>query len=164
MARMKFVTLLPLLLWLSHPAYSENSLFDKNIENTTLLNPACPATFTGVYADSPAKGKGRVSVHLVNQTEKRVIAVKVGFDGFDAALDKHEFAETYASAVSVKPEREAKPIWHVEDEAFALNTASGVRVYLLKLVFADGSNWRDDGTKSCSLSISGRAKPQPSDE
>jgi len=161
---MKFVTLLPLLLWLSHPANSEKSLFDRNIENTTLLNPACPATFTGVYADSPSKGKGRVSVHLVNQTEKRVIAVKVGFDGFDAALDKHEFPETYASAVSLKPEREAKPIWHVEDATFALNIASGVRVYLLKLLFADGSNWRDDGTKSCSLSISGRAKAQPGDE
>jgi hypothetical protein len=88
MAHMKFLTVLPLLLWLSHPAYSE-SIFDRNIENTTLLNPACPATLTGVYADSPGKGKGRVSVHLVNQTEKRVIAVKVGFDGFDAALDKH---------------------------------------------------------------------------
>jgi hypothetical protein len=160
----KFITLLPLLLCLSCPAYSKNSPFDRNVENTTILNPACPATLTGVYADSPGKGKSRVSVHLVNQTEKRVIAVKVGFDGFDAALDKHEFPETYASAVSVKPEREAKPIWQIEDEAFALNTASGVRVYLLKLVFADGSNWRDDGTKSCSLSISGRAKPQPSDE
>jgi hypothetical protein len=100
----------------------------------------------------------------VNQTEKRVIAVKVGFDGFDAALDKHEFPETYASAVNLKPEREAKPIWSVEDATFAVNIASGVRVYLLKLLFADGSTWRDDGTQSCSLSISGRAKPQPSDQ
>ena len=94
----------------------------------------------------------------MNQTEKRVIAVKVGFDGFDAARDKHEFPETYASAVSLKPEREAKPIWQVEDAGFALNIASGVRVYLLKLLFADGSDWRDDGTKSCSLSISGRGR------
>jgi hypothetical protein len=85
---MKFITLIPLLLCLSSPAYSKNSPFDRNVENTTFLNPACPATLTGVYADS--KGKGRVSVHLVNQTEKRVIAVKVGFEGFDAALDKHK--------------------------------------------------------------------------
>jgi hypothetical protein len=161
---MKFISLVPLLLGLASPAYSKNSLFDRNIQNTTFLNPACPATLTGVYADSPAKGEGRVSVHLVNQTEKRVIAVKVGFDGFDAALDKHAFPETYASAVSLRPEREAKPIWRVEDETFARNTASGVRVYLLKLMFADGSNWSDDGTQSCALSISGRAKPQPDDE
>jgi hypothetical protein len=161
---MKFVTLLPLLLWLSSTAYSKNSLFDRNIENTTFLNPACPATLTGVYADSPRKGTGRVSVHLVNQTEKRVIAIKVGFDGLDAARDKHEFPETYASAVSLRPEREAKPIWRVEDATFARNTASGVRVYLLKLMFADGSNWSDDGTRSCSLSISGQAKPQRGDE
>ena len=76
---MKLIALFPLLLWLSSPAYSKNSLFDRNVENTTFLNPACPATLTGVYADS--KGTGRVSVHLVNQTEKRVIAVKVGFEG-----------------------------------------------------------------------------------
>jgi hypothetical protein len=161
---MKLITLLPLLLWLSSPAYAKNSLFDRNIENTTFLNPACPATLTGVYADSPDKGRARVSVHLVNQTEKRVIAIKVGFDGFDAALDKHEFPETFASAVSLRPEREAKPIWRVEDETFARNIASGVRVYLLKLMFADGSTWSDDGSQSCSLSISGRAKPQRSDE
>jgi hypothetical protein len=159
---MKFITLIPLLLCLSSPAYSKNSPFDRNVENTTFLNPACPATLTGVYADS--KGKGRVSVHLVNQTEKRVIAVKVGFEGFDAALDKHEFPGTYTSAVSLRPEREAKPIWPVEDATFALNTASGVRVYLLKLMFADGSYWKDDGTKSCSLSISGLAKHQPRGE
>jgi hypothetical protein len=61
---MKFITLFPLLLCLSCPAYSKKSLFDRNIENTTFLNPACPATLTGVYADS--KEKGRVSVHLVN--------------------------------------------------------------------------------------------------
>jgi hypothetical protein len=113
-----------------------------------------------VFADS--KGKGRVSVHLVNQTEKRVIAVKVAFEGFDAAMD--EFPGTYASAVSLRPEREAKPIWPVEDATFALNTARGLRVYLLKLMFADGSYWQDDGTKSCSLSISGLAKHQPRGE
>ena len=155
---MKFITLIPLLLWLSSPAYPKDSPFERNVENTTFLNPACPATLTGVYADS--KGRGRVSVHFVNQTEKRVIAVKVGFEGFDAALDKHEFPGTYASAVSLRPEREAKPIWPVEDATFALNTARGLRVYLLKLMFADGSYWQDDGTKSCSLSISGLAKHQ----
>jgi hypothetical protein len=161
---MKCIFLLTLLLWMSPLGYSESGPFDRNVENTTLLNPACPATFTGVYADSPRHRQGRVSVHLVNQTEKRLIAVKVGFDGRDAAWDNHEFPETYASAVSLRPEREAKPIWRVEDATFALNIASGVRVYLLKLMFADGSIWRDDGTKSCSLSIYGRAKPQPSDE
>src|ERR1700733_10146258 len=40
---MKFITLIPLLLCLSSPAYSKNSPFDRNVENTTFLNPACPA-------------------------------------------------------------------------------------------------------------------------
>jgi hypothetical protein len=161
---MKFILLLTILLWLSPLGHSEVGPFDRNVENTTLLNPACPATLTGVYADSAKHRESRVSVHLINQTEKRLIAVKVGFDGRDAAWDNYEFSGTYASAVSLRPEKEAKPIWRVEDETFALNTASGVRVYLLKLMFADGSVWQDDGTKSCSLSIYGRAKPQPSDE
>lgn len=66
---MKFIFLLTLLLWMSPLAYSESSPFDKNVENTTLLNPARPATLTGVYADSSSHRHGRVSVHLVNQTE-----------------------------------------------------------------------------------------------
>lgn len=161
---MKIVILCLLLLLLPLDASSENTPFDKNVENTTFLNPACPAMITGVYADSPGRGRGRVSVHLVNESERRVIAIKVGLDGLDAARDSHPFVETYASTLSIKPEREAKPIWYVEDENFAVNIAAGVRVYLLKLIFADGSIWKDDGTRSCSLSISGRAKPQPSDD
>ncbi len=161
---MRTTLLLMLLMGAPLCAYSESSPFDRNVNNTTLLNPDCPATLTGVYADSPRHKQGRVSVHLVNQTEKRVIAVKVGFDGLDATWDRHEFPATYASAVSLRPEKEATPIWRVEDEGFAVNIASGVRVYLLKLMFADGSTWKDDGTKSCSLTISGRAKPQPRDE
>jgi hypothetical protein len=161
---MKIALFCLLLLWPPFHASSEDTRFDKNVENTTFLNPACPAMLTGVYADSSKRTKGRVSVHLVNETERRVVAIKVGLNGFDAARDAHEFKETYASAVSLKPEREAKPIWYVEDENFAVNIASGVRVYLLKLIFADGSIWQDDGTKSCSLSISGRAKPQPADD
>ena len=161
---MKTAILCLFLLWQPIQASSEETQFDKNVENTTFLNPACPAMLTGVYADSPTRRKGRVSVHLVNESEKRVIAVKVGLDGLDAARDSHPFVETYASTLSLKPEKEAKPIWYVEDENFAVNIASGVRVYILKLIFADGSTWKDDGTRSCSLSISGRAKPQPSDE
>jgi hypothetical protein len=88
---MKSIFLLTLLLWMSPLGYSESSPFDRNAENTTLLNPACPATLTGVYADSSRHRQGRVSVHLINQTEKRLIAVKVGFDGRDAAWDNHEF-------------------------------------------------------------------------
>jgi hypothetical protein len=38
---MKFITLIPLLLCLSSPAYSKNSPFDRNVENITFLNPAC---------------------------------------------------------------------------------------------------------------------------
>jgi hypothetical protein len=36
---MKFITLIPLLLCLSSPAYSKNSPFDRNVENTTFLKP-----------------------------------------------------------------------------------------------------------------------------
>jgi hypothetical protein len=161
---MRCLFILTLLLGSTLSGYSESTPFDRNVENTTMLNPACPVTLTGVYADSPRHKHGRVSVHLVNQTEKRVIVVKVGFGGLDAAWDKHDFAETFASAVNLKPEREARPVWQVEDGDFAVNIASGVRVYLLKLMYADGSTWVDDGTRSCSLSISGRAKPQPNDE
>jgi hypothetical protein len=160
---MKSIRLLSLLLLLPLAAYSGTGPFDRNVENTTFLNPACPATLSGVYADS-RRGADRVSVHIVNQTEKRVIAVKVGLEGLDATRDTHVFSETYASALSLKPHGEAKPIWNVHDDSFAPNIAGGVRVYLLKLTFSDGSTWEDAGAKSCYLSISGRPKPQPNDD
>jgi hypothetical protein len=106
---MKSFFLLTILLWMPPLGHSESSPFDRNVENTTLLNPACPATLTGVYADSSRHREGRVSVHLINQSEKRLVAVKVGFDGRDAAWDNHEFPGTYASTVSLRPEKEASP-------------------------------------------------------
>ena len=66
-------------------ASSESRPFERKVENTTFLNAACPAMLTGVYADLSRRRKGRVSVHLVNENSaKRVVAIKVGFDGLDA--------------------------------------------------------------------------------
>lgn len=152
-----------LLLCVSLSAYAEKP-FDTNIENTTLLNPACPLTLTGIFADRPGRKETRVSVHFVNQTDKRVIAVKVGLLGLDATRDEHAFPEEYALSVNLRPEKEAKPIWVVADDEFAIDTASGARVYLGKLMFADGSMWRDDGSRSCSLTIFGKAKLSPKEE
>jgi hypothetical protein len=152
-----------LLLCLSLCAYAEKP-FDSSVENTTLLNPACPLTLTGIFADAGGRRETRVSVHFVNQTDKRVIGVKVGLVGLDATKDPHEFPQEYALSVNLKPDKEAKPIWVVADDEFGIDTASGARVYLGKVMFRDGSIWRDDGSKSCSLTIFGRAKPRANDE
>lgn len=152
-----------LLLAVSLCAFAEKP-FNKIIENTTLLNPACPLTLTGIFADKPGRKETRVSVHFVNQTDKRIIAVKVGLLGLDATRDKHEFPEEYALSVNLRPEKEAKPTWVVADSEFGINTASGASVYLGKLMFADGSMWQDDGSRSCSLTIFGKAKPSTTSE
>ncbi|HEV2275004.1 MAG TPA: hypothetical protein VGR96_12610 [Acidobacteriaceae bacterium] len=152
-----------LLLSLTVSAFAENP-FRANIDNTTMLNPACPVTLTGIYAGSPGRGGTDVSVHFVNASERRVIAVKFGFTGLDATRDAHDFSEPYALAVNLKPRKEARPIWRVQDEDFQGDTASGARVYLMKVVYANGSTWEDDGTRSCSLSIEGVARPRRSDD
>jgi hypothetical protein len=148
-----------LFLFISLSAFAEKSLFDRNVENTTMLNPSCPVTLTGVYANPPGRSGALVSVHFVNQTDKRLIAVKVAIAGYDAAWDKHDFPEEYSVAVNLKPQKEAGPVWRIQKDQFALDTAGGAIVSLEKLVFSDGSTWRDDGTESCSLSIRGKAKP-----
>jgi hypothetical protein len=152
------------LLCLSLSAAAEKSPFDADVSNSTMLNPSCPVTFTGIYADSPGRGGTLVSVHFVNQSEKRLIAAKLGLIGFDATRDRHEFPEQYAIAVNLKPQRKASPIFRVQEDEFAIDTAGGASVYLVKLMFSDGSTWQDDGTKSCSLAIHGKAKPKPNDE
>jgi hypothetical protein len=152
------------LLCISLSAAAEKSPFDANVSNSTMLNPSCPITLTGIYAGPPGHNGTLVSVHFVNQSDKRLIAAKVGLIGFDATWDRHLFPEEYAIAVDLKPQREARPIWRVREDEFANDTAGGASVYLAKLMFSDGSTWQDDGTKSCSLAIQGKAKPKRNDE
>ena len=147
------------LLCVSLAAHAEKTPFDANINNTTLLNPSCPITLTGIYASSAHRGGASISLHFVNQTDKYLIAVKVALVGFDAAWDDHDFPEQYAIAVHLKPHREARPIWRVSADDFENDTASGGGAYLTKLVFSDGTTWADDGSKACSISILGLAKP-----
>lgn len=150
--------LVVMLLSLSVPAFAGNR-FLTNIENTTVLNPNCPVTLTGLYASHPGRNGAKVSVHFLNQTNKEIIAVKVGLLGYDATRDAYEFPQEYAIAVRLKPHKQTRPIWHVRSPQFGLETASGATVFLTKLLFSDGSVWRDNGSKECSLTILGEAKP-----
>ena len=117
------------LLCLSLSAAAEKSSFDADISNSTMLNPSCPVTFTGFYADSPGRAGTLVSAHFVNQSEKRVIAAKLGVIGFDATWDRHEFPEQYAIAVNLKPQKEARPIFRVQEDEFAIDTAGAGRAF-----------------------------------
>jgi hypothetical protein len=140
------------------------SPYRANVENTTMLNPACPVTLTGIYFGQPQRTGTPVSVHFVNASEMKMIAVKLGLTGYDATRDPHEFSEPYAVAVNLKPQKKAEPIWRVPDEDFEIDTASGARVYVAKVVYANGATWEDDGTKSCSLTIRGVARPRPNED
>lgn len=140
------------------------SAFKANVENTTMLNPECPVTLMGIYFGHTHSNETPVSVHFANASERKMIAVKLGLTGFDAALDPHEFPEPYAVAIDLKPQRKAEPIWRVTDDDFEIDTASGARVYVDKVVFANGAIWQDDGTKSCSLTIRGIAHSRPNDQ
>ena len=121
-----------LMLCMSLSAGAEKSPFDANVENTTILNPGCPVTLVGIYAGSPHRSGTLISVHFVNQTEKRLVAIKFGLVGFDAVRGSHEFPEQYAVAVDLKPQREARPTWQVQEDDFATDTASGATVYVQK--------------------------------
>jgi hypothetical protein len=153
----KYVSLLMVGL-LSLGGQAKTSMFDNNVNNTTLLNPDCPLMLAGIYQDSALSKRNRVSVHFVNQTESRVIGVKVGFGGRDAVWDVETLLKTYSVVVDLRPHRTDAPIWKVNDPDFEANTAGGISVYLIKVMFENGSTWKDDGTRSCSLAVSGRPK------
>ena len=140
-------------------AVAEKNPYAANVENTTMLNPTCPVTLTGLYFGTPRKSGADVSVHFVNQTDKVVIALKFGLVGFDATWDTNSFPDQYAIPVRLKPHHVAKPIFRVVMPDFGIDTSGGAEVYVTKLVFRDGSAWKDDGTRSCSLTIKGVAKP-----
>ena len=152
----KFISLF--LVMVSLVARAETPDFETNVLNSTVLNPDCPLTLAGIYQDRASSKRNRVSVHLSNQSDRRVIGVKVGFDGLDAVQDEHPFAKTFALALDLRPNRTGNPVWRVNDPDFEADTAGGIRVYLVKVVFGNGATWEDDGSRTCSLMISGRPK------
>jgi hypothetical protein len=152
----KYLSLL--MVGLSLGGQAKTSMFDSNVSNSTLLNPECPLMLSGIYQDSASSTRNRVSVHFVNETDRRVIGVKVGFEGRDAVWDVQTILETYSVVVDLRPHRTDAPIWKVNDQDFKANTAGGITVYLIKVMFENGSAWKDDGTRSCALAVSGRPK------
>jgi hypothetical protein len=158
----KYLSLI--LIGLSLGAQAKSPKFDENVKNTTLLNPECPLLLTGIYQDSARNKRNRVSVRFFNQSKERVIGIKVGFDGLDAVWDSHDISKTFALAVDLRPKHNDAPVWRVNDLDFEANTAGGIRVFILKIMFEDGSIWKDDGTQKCSLGVSGRPKAQRRDD
>jgi hypothetical protein len=143
---------------LSLGAQAKTAKVDANVSNTTLLNPDCPLTLAGISMDRASSRGNRVSVLFENESDKRVIGIKVGFDGLDAVKDLHPLAKPFSLAVDLLPNRTDGPVWALNDPDFAANTAGGIRVYVIKIMFQNGATWQDDGSQACSLTISGRAR------
>jgi hypothetical protein len=75
---MKFITLIPLLLCLSSPAYSKNSPFDRNVENDETAS-VHKLRFSPPEPSSPSLGSGALqheTAHSCLKTTRLVTSVE----------------------------------------------------------------------------------------
>ncbi len=92
----------------------------------------------------------RIHIRALNDSTKVVIGVKFGLYTLDAVNDKHEYPEMLVLSDSYKPAKEASEDFTVTLQSEA-EGARGAIVWTQKVLFADGTSWEDDGSRSCQL-------------
>lgn len=122
---------------------------------------ACPASILSVEpavwslgGDDPWGYQLRIRVR--NTGRKTITVIKAGVDFLDATLDVIESAWDYTASHRMAPGEEFSPRWNDGVYARRLGSKLGARVYLLRVMFEDGTVWADDGLHSCAASGRGR--------
>ena len=113
----------------------------------------CPIVFKGIRTGvqrnvNLTTGRGVVSfsIRYRNTTEKVIVGAKFQAAFYDATLDLHEVAETWSTATKVKPGKVGDDDW--SDGYYIRSYGDNADIWPVKLVFADGSVWRYDGSYS----------------
>lgn len=84
-----------------------------------------------------------------NTTGKQVASYTFGLSFSEVNGKKHDFPQLLSEAISLKSRGRRTAIWHSplsRQFLYPLATA-----YLQQATFTDGTDWRDDGSHSCSV-------------
>jgi len=119
----------------------------------------CPIQYKSlIHGKEPGRGS-YVSVSFTNTTDKTISASKFGVVVFDSVGHRSDYVKTLGSTQEVKPGKGGKLSEETSIEYKSGARAddpqhrNGVQVYIVKMSFADGTSWVDDGSKSCASSI-----------
>ena len=90
----------------------------------------------------------QISVSLRNTSGKQITSYQLGIMFQDVNGGKHAFPQHFADNVALTSHSRRTAIWHsAQANSFLFPLAN---IYLLDATFADGTEWLDDGSHSCS--------------
>lgn len=116
----------------------------KTRENTT-NTAGCPISIHKVNLNTAYSPEFRM--FYANTSTKMMLGTKFGVDVMDPTGDyvpSNDVADTHKN----NPGKGSAPLFRVES---LNNHPSGLRIYLKKVAFDDGTTWEDDGTMACRI-------------
>jgi hypothetical protein len=120
------------------------------------VNPrsAGAALMAEIFTNKNREAKNHfIAVRYKNDSDKTLAGIKFAANSIDATLDKHLLPETHSGKSGLKPGKEEsgswKNIWDDDDV-----DRPQIEVFVVKVLFSDGTTWTDDGSQSCSLTSS----------
>lgn len=129
--------------------------------SAALLGQATAQSGCPVDIDSPSHTRLKpfgthVTVRYKNVSDKVMIGVKLGLELLDDVGDAHDVFANIASSRKREPSKSntiiadillldvPPPPWKRDNVQ-----RNGLRAYLVKVLYEDGTVWEDDGTHSC---------------
>ena len=117
-----------------------------SITTNNSVDPTCPVRFKSAWIPYTLGLEKALYIHYFNQSTKRIIGIKFGFDMMDAVGDFTPYPEDLTSNDSVKPSKSGSASYNIYDDS----SDDGLRIYTKKVLFDDGTTWEDDGKMHCS--------------
>jgi hypothetical protein len=91
----------------------------------------------------------RIAVTMQNNSGKKLATYTVGLQFFDVNGHAYAFPQELTDTVKLKQHGKRTAIWSAPSAHQFLFPL--VKAYTTKAIFTDGTEWNDDGSKSCSV-------------
>ena len=148
-------TLLALALSVALPVVAQNApaVPEAKTENK------CPIQYKSLMHGKDKPIGSYVSFSFTNTSDKTISASKFGVVVFDSEGNRKDYIKTLGNTQEVKPGKGGKLSEETSIEyksgvkADDPQHRNGVQVYIVKMSFADGTSWIDDGSKACASTI-----------
>lgn len=149
------IALLALTLSVALPVVAQNTAA------TTAAKPEnkCPIQYKSLMHGKDTPKGSYVSFSYANMSDKIITSSTFGVVFFDAEGKRNDYNRTIGNIQEVKPGKGGKVS---EETTIEYKSGSrtddpqhrnGVQVYIVKMSFAGGTSWIDDGSKSCASPI-----------
>ncbi|HEV2699693.1 MAG TPA: hypothetical protein VGU90_17000 [Terriglobales bacterium] len=91
----------------------------------------------------------QIAISLQNNSGKQVVSYTVGLTFYDVNGHAHAFPHHFTDSVQLSTHGRRTAIWNSPTAHQYLFPFA--QAYLLEATFTDGTDWADDGSKSCSV-------------